>query len=79
MLSDFVMGPSNEPLSSEEITRRARGIIAQITDDHRRNLKENPPRGLRRAVAGTGWQCPNCGSAHGPDVATCPEPPRGAA
>jgi hypothetical protein len=21
-----------------------------------------------------GWLCPNCGKAHGPDVATCPEP-----
>lgn len=20
----------------------------------------------------TGWKCPNCGRAHGPDVATCP-------
>jgi rubrerythrin len=23
-----------------------------------------------------GWQCPNCGGAHAPDIATCPEPPR---
>ncbi len=22
-----------------------------------------------------GWQCPNCGKAHAPSVATCPEPP----
>lgn len=21
-----------------------------------------------------GWQCPNCGKAHGPHVDTCPEP-----
>jgi uncharacterized OB-fold protein len=21
-----------------------------------------------------GWQCPNCGKAHAPDVKTCPEP-----
>lgn len=21
-----------------------------------------------------GWKCPNCGKAHGPHIATCPEP-----
>lgn len=25
---------------------------------------------------GSGWQCPNCGSAHAPDVKTCPLPAR---
>jgi uncharacterized OB-fold protein len=24
----------------------------------------------------SGWQCPNCGKAHAPDVPTCPEAPR---
>lgn len=23
-----------------------------------------------------GWQCPNCGKAHAPDVKTCPAPPK---
>lgn len=25
-----------------------------------------------------GWNCPNCGKAHAPDVKTCPEPARAA-
>lgn len=23
-----------------------------------------------------GWKCPNCGKAHGPQMQTCPAPPR---
>lgn len=31
-------------------------------------------RDLKRAERG--WQCPNCGKAHSPDVKTCPESPK---
>lgn len=26
----------------------------------------------------SGWCCPNCGGAHGPEVSSCPKPPRNA-
>lgn len=65
------------------------GVLAgldELTDDQKRGVREfgeerqrqfdaDPPKGLRGTV-GSGWQCPNCGKAHAPDVATCPDPPR---
>jgi uncharacterized OB-fold protein len=27
------------------------------------------------AVTKSGWSCPNCGKAHGPQMQTCPMPP----
>jgi hypothetical protein len=38
---------------------------------------KDPPHGLNGPSPVSGWQCPNCGSAHAPYVPTCPEPPRG--
>ena len=89
-LADFTMGPNDAPLTTEEIKRRARGILdgmepvdpealKPFLDERRRQFVADPPRGLRRpesAPLSAGWQCPNCGRAHGPDVATCPESPR---
>jgi hypothetical protein len=57
--------------------------VAQIEEwgaERRRELDAEPRRGLRRpetAPLSAGWQCPNCGRAHSPDVPTCPEEPRG--
>lgn len=45
--------------------------------DHERELETDPPRGLRTSPLPSGWHCPNCGRAHAPDIATCPEPPKG--
>lgn len=72
------MGPQQEPpLTGEEIVRGAEIILAKIRDERDKALEADPPRGLRPVSIPSGWQCPNCGRAHAPDVATCPEPPRG--
>lgn len=89
-LCDFTMGPlPHEPV--EKTTKRVVDAILadchELTDEQKRAVQEfgeerqrqfdaDPPKGLRGTPA-HGWQCPNCGSAHGPDIATCPEPPRG--
>jgi hypothetical protein len=76
-MRDFTMGPVDKPLTSEEIVQKAKIILGDIRDERDRDLETNPPRGLRPVSRPSGWQCPNCGSAHAPDIATCPEPPRG--
>ena len=91
-MSDFIMGPGPEkPVSLKRITDLALGICYELTDEQKKALQEFveerwrqfdadlsrglwPPHG---APTPSGWQCPNCGKAHAPDVATCPEPPRG--
>lgn len=41
------------------------------------DLQDIGKHGLRGPGTPAGWQCPNCGKAHAPDVSTCPEPARG--
>ena len=41
------------------------------------DLKDIGKHGLRLSALQPGWLCPNCGAAHGPNVATCPAPPKG--
>jgi len=90
-LCDFTMGPlPSEPVA--KITRRILdGMLAgcdELTDDQKKLIREfgeerqrqfdaELQHGLRRTIAVSGWQCPNCGKAHAPDVSTCPEPARG--
>jgi uncharacterized OB-fold protein len=50
--------------------------IEKFVEERKKQFDADLPRGLRSASA-AGWQCPNCGRAHAPDVATCPEMPRG--
>lgn len=85
------MGPLPEPDPLAAVTRVTNGILAgldELTPEQKDNVREfeekrkrqleaEPHGGLRGASMRSGWQCPNCGGAHAPDIATCPEPPRG--
>jgi hypothetical protein len=53
--------------------------IEDFLKERKRQFEVDPPRGLRHpeSAPSAGWQCPNCGRAHGPEVSTCPEPPKG--
>ena len=89
-LCDFTMGPLPDPSVPEMTKRVIDGILAgcdELTETQKKAVQEfgeerqrqfdaDPPRGLR-GPSPRGWQCPNCGSAHAPDIATCPEPARG--
>lgn len=86
-IGDFFMGNEDVPLTPDEIRRGARRILdgmrpvdpaelQPFIDERKRQLEVEPQIGLRPSLS-SGWQCPNCGSAHAPDIATCPEPPRG--
>lgn len=59
-----------------ELSDEAKQMVQEFGEERKRQLDAKPQRGLRGPVTGAGWQCPNCGGAHGPHVATCPEPPR---
>lgn len=56
-------------------TDEQKRAVQEFGEERQRQFDADPPKGLRGTPA-HGWQCPNCGSAHGPDIATCPEPPR---
>lgn len=60
---------------ARKLTDEEKEIVRKFKDFRQRQFDANPPRGLRPST-GQGWQCPNCGKAHGPEVTTCPEPPR---
>lgn len=90
-LCDFMMGPlPQEPVAEttrrvvdaifkdcHELTGEKKKAVQEFEDERKRQLEAEPLRGLRGPAARSGWQCPNCGGAHAPDVNTCPEPPRG--
>lgn len=89
-VGDFTMGPLPEENTLDQINQVAHAILAdcqELTDEQKRAVEEfgeerkrqleaEPVRGLRPSPS-VGWQCPNCGSAHSPDVHSCPEPPKG--
>ena len=58
------------------LTEEGMLAVEEFVKERRKQFEDDPPRGLR-GIAVAGWQCPNCGRAHAPDVATCPEMPRG--
>lgn len=58
-----------QPLDEER-----RSILQELQEQADKGAR---PNGLRPMHLGPGWQCPNCGKAHGPQVATCPEEPTG--
>lgn len=60
----------------ESLTEDAKQALELFGEDRRKQIDADPLRGLR-GIQASGWRCPNCGSAHAPDVHTCPEPPRG--
>jgi hypothetical protein len=90
-LCDFTMGPLPEDPVAErtrrvvdailkdchELTDEQKKAVQEFDEERKRQLESEPPRGLRGSAMRSGWRCPNCGGAHAPDVATCPEPPRG--
>ncbi len=62
-----------DPLTEDQATQ-----LKEFLHTRKQELEQIPHRGLRPvAVEPTGWLCPNCGRAHSPDTATCPEAPRG--
>lgn len=67
----------NDPLDFTRLTEAQERAIEKFIEDRKRDLDAIPPRGLRPIGTVSGWQCPNCGNAHAPDVMTCPDPPRG--
>lgn len=66
------MEPFNTLLGCNELTEEQKEVVRKFGE-----FDADPPRGLRGPDKRSGWQCPNCGGAHAPDIATCPEPPRG--
>ena len=55
-------------------------LLKPFLDERKSQFESDPPRGLRRPETTplvAGWMCPNCHSAHAPDVHSGPEPPRG--
>lgn len=69
-------GPIGDFFGIEGISPVDPAELQPFLDERKRQLEAEPQRGLRPGPS-YGWHCPNCGSAHAPDVATCPEPPRG--
>jgi hypothetical protein len=71
-LSDFMMGPLSGKQGSATVDRISEALL-NFQKERVRQFEDDPPRGLL-PPSGTvgGWQCPNCGSAHSPDIATCP-------
>jgi len=61
-----------EPLTEDELQS-----IENFIEERKKELGQLKPVGLRPGYLPQGWQCPNCGTAHSPDISTCPEPPRG--
>ncbi len=59
-----------------ELSEEHKRVVRQFEEERRKQLEAEPLQGLRGSLA-IGWQCPNCGNAHAPDVATCPDPPKG--
>ena len=91
-LCDFTMGPlPQEPVAEttrrvvaalfkdcHELTDEQKKAVQEFDEERKRQFEADPPRGLSRTYsASLAGQCLSCGGAHAPDVATCPEPPRG--
>ena len=89
---DFVMGPLPQKSPDErtasgilagldELTEEQKKAVQEFGEERQRQLDAQRPHGLRPPADGVpkafGWQCPNCGGAHAPDVPSCPEPPKG--
>lgn len=52
-------------------------VLEEWINERKRTLDLEPRRGLKSDSVEVGWRCPNCGGAHGPQISTCPEEPRG--
>lgn len=61
---------------AQELSDIEKSAVQQFEEDRQLQIRNDPPRGLQPSPS-FGWQCPNCGRAHAPDVGTCPDPPRG--
>ncbi len=65
-----------EPKTSAALTPEEKKAVQEFYEERKRQFDAEPVRGLRPSPS-VGWQCPNCGGAHAPDVSSCPEPPKG--